>query len=484
MGIFSQYILDSKFCTKRRRFILSLLSYAIFSFGIAGMHQISHLSVYITSYFHYQQQTINMQLGNLIRPLFLVSFSLANPFGGFLEKKIGTYFSIIFCFIINEVIIFIFINQTNLLLTFFLICLLGINCGICHSIPRKNIYSFYPKRRAIIGAFMEVIFISISAFVLVLGEKTINPKKIVLKEGEHYYSYEICKKYRTFYKYYLFIIPFSLLFSILLLEKYNPSKDEGEITKIEIKSQQIDKISYKLKIKSAIFNSRIWKIALFTKFAPFAINFSINTFRVYGALMSFNGTIMQYFGLLSNLSVIIFGPIWGLINDSFPYQVIIKIIIGGTVVHSIFLTLFIKSNIIYSICTFIGPVFFCGLANITQPHIIQVYGIEYFIELEGLVRLMGGVKNIIQIFILYVISKTFKDGPELQIPYRIIYGFSIFLCCFCYYISCNEGVDEFDYKVDESNKIEIENVKSVDKGSKDNEGKNEDTGKIRVVAVA
>ena len=483
MGIYSKITKNSNHITQRKKFILSILSYAIFCFGIAGVHQISHLSVYITSYFHYQKQSINMQVGNLIRPLFLLSFSIANPLGGLLEKKIGIYYSIIFCFTINEIIIFIFLNQTNLLFTFFLICLLGINCGLCHSIPRKNIFSYYPKRRGIIGAFMEVIFISISASVLVLGEKTINPNKIILKKGEHYYPFEVCKKYIIFYKYLLFIIPICLIFSLLFLEKYNPTRDETQIQKIESKPQKIDKTEYKLKMKSAIFNSRIWKIAFFVKFAPFAINFSMNTFRVYGALMSFNGSIMQYFGLLSSLSVIIFGPIWGIINDSFPYHIIIKIIVGGTITHSILLTLFIKSNIIYTICTFTGPVFFCGLANITQPHIIQVYGIDYFIELEGLVRLMGGVKNIVQILILYVISKNFEGGPELQVPYRIIYGFSIFVCFLCYYFSSREGDDEFDYKVQENNKIEIENIKINDKSNKDNIIRNDEKEKIKVITV-
>ena len=52
-------------------------------------------------------------------------------------------------------------------------------------------------------------------------------------------------------------------------------------------------------------------------FSQFAFGFLVSSFRVYGALISINGALMQYAPLFFGLSQIIFGPIWGIINDKF-----------------------------------------------------------------------------------------------------------------------------------------------------------------------
>ena len=61
---------------------------------------ISQYSVYITSYFHHQKIDMDMQYGNLIMPIFMVSNSIFAPLAGFIEKnRIILYFNIKFFFV-------------------------------------------------------------------------------------------------------------------------------------------------------------------------------------------------------------------------------------------------------------------------------------------------------------------------------------------------------------------------------------------------
>jgi hypothetical protein len=129
------------------------------------------------------------------------------------------------------------------------------------------------------------------------------------------------------------------LISLPFLKKYidiNQNKNDKFDNNINI-NKIIEKGNYSKNIKAAIFNSRIWKISFMSIFCEFAIGFAFSTFRVYGALISINGTLMQYIPLFFGLSMIIFGPIWGYINDKFKSFKIIRIICLFFIFHSIML---------------------------------------------------------------------------------------------------------------------------------------------------
>ena len=174
---------------------------------------------------------------------------------------------------------------------------------------------------------MSSFTILIFGFISVIGEKIINPDKVILKKGEQFFPLEVSKNIIIFYKYILKVIPIVTILSLLLIQKYD-NKFDLDLDNKELK-EKINDIkkskNYSVNIKSALSDIRIWKIASIASLSSFALGFSVNTFRVYGALVSINGTFMQYSGGVGAIIFCICTPIWGYINDNFDFTYIIKI---------------------------------------------------------------------------------------------------------------------------------------------------------------
>ena len=444
---------QNKIKKKRTRYILTFIGSIIFGIGGIASLGISQYSVYITSYFHHNQVEIDMQYGNLIMPILMLSNSIFSPLAGLIENKIGLYLSLILSSFLLEIVLLLFINQTNVWFSFILIIFLGLSNGIGMPIPGKNLFCYYPKKGGFLGSLMTSSFILMGTTISVIGEKVINPEKYTLSKGEQFYPLEISKNYIKFYKYFLFINPFTLVLALLLIKKYDP-KYEEELIQDNNNSNTEPKIdknifkrdeNYSKNIKKAIMDKRILRLIGISTLTPFVVGFSRNTFRVYGALASISGGVMQYSQLFTGFSNIFVGPIWGYINDKYKYEIIIKILCGSCIFQSLLFSIFIKSNTIYIICIFLGSIIMSGFMSASNLHILRVYGIKYSLEIGGVIGIFGGVFNILNALLSFIISKFYHTGEELQFAYRFIYISGIFICGVGFYLALNEKDDKFVY---------------------------------------
>ena len=486
---------QNKIKKKRTRYILSFIGTIIFGIGGLVSMGIGQYSVYITSYFHHKQVKIDMQYGNLIMPLLMLSQSLSGPFAGFIEKKIGLYLSLILSSLILEIDILLFINQTSVWFSFILIIFLGFSNGIGLPIPGRNLYFYYPKKRGLLGSLMTSCFILIGTSISVIGEKIINPEKYTLQKEEEFFPLEISKNYIKFYKYILFVNPFLLISAILLIKKYDPKYEDellqedninnaanGEVN--ENKNQNQNNLNkdenYTKNLKTAIVNKRLWGLVGITTLTPFVMDFSGNTFRVYGALSSFSGGIMQYSQLFTRFSNLFVGPIWGYINDKCRYEIIIKILCGSCMLQALLFTIFIKSNTIYIICIFFGSIISSGFMPSSNLHIIKVYGSKYSLEIGGVIRIFGGIFNILNALLSFIISKYFHTGEELQYAYRFIYMVGIIMCGIGFFLTFYENDEKFEYTFS-SKKEEYLNMFNIDYNEKEiNDKKNNESKEIEL----
>ena len=85
--------------------------------------------------------------------------------------------------------------------------------------------------------------------------------------------------------------------------------------KTDVNRNKKNKDNYRNNLKAVIKNKRIWLIIGMTILTPFVLNFSRNTFRVYGALVSMDGGVLQYSQLFIGFSTVFIFPIWGIINS-------------------------------------------------------------------------------------------------------------------------------------------------------------------------
>jgi MFS family permease len=457
---------------KKTRFILSFIGSVIYGLGGVTSIALSHYSVYITSYFHYNKVNIDMHYGNLILPILNFSNSIFSPLAGYIERKLGLYLALSLSFILLELDIILFINQMNIWFTFVLIIFLGCSNGIGMAIPGKNLYQYYPEKSGIINTSLISCYIIIGTTLGVIGEKIINPEQYTLGEGEQFYPLEISKNYKKYYKFVLCMNPFALIISLLLIKKYNPEyekelTEENNNTEENNKNNTIRKDNnYSKNIKSAIINKRIWCLIGIANLTPFVIIFSKNTFRVYGALVNVSGSVLQYSILFTSFSSIIVGPIWGYLNDKYRYEIIIKILSICCIIQALFLSIFIKSNTIYIIFILFGSVIITGFTSASHLHILRVYGIKYSLEIGGVIGIFGGIINILNTSLSLIVSKYFQNGDELRFAYRLIYIAGILISGLGGFLAFYEKDDKYLYPFSQN---ENDYLTMINSDSKDNE---------------
>ena len=448
-----QKLTNNNISTKKKtKFILSFIGTLLYGFGGLTTMGIGQYNVYITSYFYHNKVNIDMQYGNLIMPIIMLSNSIFSPLAGYMENKIGLYLSLALSSILIELGVILFINQISISFSLILIIFLGFSSGIGMSFPGKNLYYYYPKRGGFLGSVMGSCFIIISTIMGVVGEKIINPEKYTLKKGEQFYPLQISQNYKKYFKYILFINPFTLILALLLIKKYNPELDKesneenNNINENNMKKNKIKKDeNYSKNIKMAVLDKRIWRIIGINIFTPFVIGFSRITFRVYGALASISGAVMQYSIFFTGFSNVIVGPIWGYISDKYSYEILMKIICSCCIFHALILSILIKSNTIYLICIFLGSIIISGFFASSRLHILKVYGIKYSLEISGIIGIFGGIFNILNSSLSLIISKFYHKGEELQVAYRYVYIIGILISGIGFYLSIHEKDDEFQY---------------------------------------
>ena len=348
-------------------------------------------------------------------------------------------------------------------------------------VPVNNLFFYYPKKNGIINSLVGASIVILSTVFGLLGEKIINPEKYTLSKDEQFYPLEISQKYIIFYKYILYIYPFVQILVFLLIKKYNPAYDEelieeNNINEIENKDQnQIIKKdeNYSKNINSAILDKRIWRITGIIVLSPFSLDFSRNTFRVYGALVSINGTIMQYSSLLTGIPVIIFSPLWGYIADKYKYEILIKILTSSSLIISLLLSLFSQYNAFYTIFIFIITIFTMGFLTVNHLHILRVYGIKYNLEIGGIIGIFSGLFNVSYALLSFIISKFYHTGEELKFAYRFVFIGGIIISSIAFYLALYEKDDKFIYPyLQKGKKKEYANMINSDINEKEKKQKN------------
>ncbi len=449
-------IKNSKSNKKKTRFILSLIGSILYYTIHIIFIGIGNFSVYITSYFHHNNISIDMQYSNLIMPIIMLCNSLSTPLSGYFVNKLGIHLTLILSFVLVELDVFLFINQMNKFLSIFLIALIGINSGLGSPIPLINLVFYYPQKKGTIGASIGALLMIIGIVTNVIGEKVINPEKYILEKGEIFYPLIISKNYLKYFKYALIINPFLFVLSLLLIKKYDHELDqellkENENTNNEIEVTKNTNIkikknkNYLKNIKSALLNIRIWRLISITCLSSFVSFFSKNTFRVYGALCSFNGTVMQYNQLIIGFSHIMASPIWGYIVDNYKYKTLMKILCSCFILEALLFSIFIKNNIIYILCIIFGSLLDSGQINVSKTNLINVYGLEYILEISGIFGIFIKFFDNLNSLISFIISKYYHTGEELQFAYRFVYISGIVISILGFYLTCYEKEDKYIY---------------------------------------
>ena len=448
--------------------------------GVAFILPINNFTVYITSYIHLKQNYVTMHYGMFINLLFTFSNSFSSPLGGYLENLLGFRKTIIFGFIILFIGNLFFISQQNIWFCYLLSIIMGMGAGIGTSVIGKNLILFRPNKKGTIGGILSLGILFIVSLFAIIGEKIISFGGYTLKNGEQFYPEEIAN--RT-YKYFLFgefCIPLGLILSFLFIYEFKPEYTEniqenmrsfkntkneqnteeekepvfleeetnGKNEKIQSKiidNNELIKENSKKNAMKAINTIRYWKIALISFFINFSISFMINTGRTFGALIGIKGTVLQFSMIIQGISLIIVGPIFGILSDKKGPLFILRIISILTIISGILLFSFMEITWIFIIAFMISTISIAGLMSSFSPFIMEIYGIKESVILGGIINSFSKLSDIITTITAFVVSLYF-EGDKLKTPYRVMYLISAIFCSLSSFLLFNETQDKFIYE--------------------------------------
>ena len=133
----------------------------------------------------------------------------------------------------------------------------------------------------------------------------------------------------------------------------------------------------------ALKNFRFWRNIFIIGIMPLWIFIIQSSFRAYVVMIGVDTTIIYYLG--SGLSLMcLLSPLWAHLVDIFGFQPIMKIIGFICCIMPIYFYFFMGNTIFYPIGLVISFTMLMGIASCTVPHLMQIYGIRYYLIIGGL----------------------------------------------------------------------------------------------------
>mgnify|MGYP002625172148 CR=1 FL=1 len=492
----------------KNKFISTIIGTIAVYVGIAYIIPIGNFSVYITSFLHLKQDFVTMHYGMFINLIFHFAATLSHPLGGIIENKIGFLFTIYTGYIILFIGNLVFIFQQNLWLCGVLCIVMGIGEGIAYSLLMKNLTFYAPKKKGIIsGAMAILITLAISIFSLT-GEKIIAFNGYTLKDKEEFYPEHIAERTYLYFIIGIFSIPISMILSTIFLYEYKPeiaskkyidktnenennNENNNEIndsnddssnensedsnnsrSKSDIRfrfaanylEQKEVKEKAKKNVKIALKSLRFWRITLFSFCLNFPLKFINTTGRTIGALIGLNGKALQYLQVFQASSVVVGGPLLGILVDKKGPLLILRIVSIILFIPGILLIFFMDNLYVFIGCLMLVELALVGLSVGFHTFIMEIFGIQESVILAGVINLFSKISEIITTVTAFIVS-FFYTKAELEIPYKFIYIICTCLCFISIILIIIENKEKYNYN---NEKSESDNDSGEEK---DNENK-------------
>ena len=503
--------------SKRTKFILSFISSIVYLLGYSIIMESGNFSVYFISYIHYKQEWVDMQFGNLMRPIIILFLSVFSPLSGIMENLVGPRLALLSSAIVIEIVLLFFFLQRNLWIFYILSLFLGLGCGLSAQIVVKNCCMYYPKKKGFISACIMSLGALIGSSYTLLGEKIINPdrEEVIDKKTNPYYSEEISERSKYFFLFGMLVMPIATAFSIFLFYKYDPSceieneegdkmdkkvedikgpllegtkeeeiknnetktpsNDKKEDEKLNI-SNSYNKSTLHQNIKKALKTFRFWRNILISGIMPFGLLFIFATSRAYSSLLGVSGDIVGTLAGTMNIIGSTCNPIWAFCCDKFGFQPVTKIITISIIIFNCYFFICLDKDIFYVIGLYISCVFRGGVLACITPHVMQIYGLKYYLLLGGFLRLFNALFSFMIAMISTIISIWFHQADDLLLPYRIIcsVGFILAIIGLIFVYQENDTKFRFEDEKEENKIKEKEEKKSEEETPNEGKEKNED----------
>ena len=421
--------------------ISSIISSIIYIFGNFSIWLLGFTNIYLISFRRHYNKNIDFSYSYCFIPLLHLSFCLTAPLSGTIEDKYGGRLTIVLSNSISCMAFYIMYYSRNIFFDYSLILLIGFGIAIGYNITIKNACSYFMNRKALVVGIINLIPNILCLFLIFYVEIDIlNYAGATPSIEETYYRKKIFMNYQKLIIFEIKLLLFTCLGSLLLYFQNNPKetlkfgfnekikKDNNpNIDKIEKKKKKINK---SLEIKIAIKDKRTIKlIIMIFLFFP-TINFINNSMRMHLTLYFF---YELGYNIVASISFLLFA----IIGDCIQFRILFVFL--AALLSVVSFTIAFGDDIIYFVIGVVVSSFvFSGFIVIFDVHIMNVYGMQNYNHIWGLVRASGGISEIFGI----IFNFTLESDNSV---YKIIYGIIGFFNLFSLFLGLFETDDKFNY---------------------------------------
>ena len=343
-------------------------------------------------------------------------------FGGAVDRKLGTHFTVILGCLSICIADFLLMISKNFALDFFFIIFYGIGFGISMTSAVGNACRYFPKNRGLINAICGGIGGN-------LGSALCNFMIGIYTNNQQYKDERV-----RHYHYLVFHIIYMIVGTILAvgfittfkesamdhpLTNESDSKTERLTNSLEVEetindnsdipiTTQIDNIGeQQAELKVILKHWRIYFISLIF-FCTFFVQDFINTVG-----FAFGTNIVEYVEITkkpSKMSIIfkimnviccITAPIWGFIYDKLEFQKTLMLVNCLSMLNSFLIKFTSHTIITYAFSIIFNGSLFTGSFIMIYPHVSKVFGFKYAGEMYGIVVLSTGISRLIASLLLH-----------------------------------------------------------------------------------
>lgn len=386
-------------------------------FNVIAMRTILPLQILgiymISQYYHYyvenNKEPISMYYSYFVVAIYSICHSIGTPFSGFIEHKIGLKLTVMLSGLLGLLIALGSYFIKSFYFSFFGFGFFGFSVGLSFLVTLKQACTYFPEKKGLIISLFYSFGGLVNSGFYYLGEYIINPNNELMDSKTNTYSKYVSGNYNDYLLIIIILVPCGSIIFILLTfsSRFNTKKSMNNITINREESSKLDepitqekpkenevKPSYNQRywkdLKKVITSWTLWRMLLLIFFQTFLIIMLTSTFRPIGDMLGISRLAMNLTATLSGIFVILFSPVWGFFYDKFgfkPLAVVLSIcsgINGGLFI----LSLYLKSDILFSITVCINTVLLAGGNSFYIPHIMHIYGMFYSMEITGCLSIL------------------------------------------------------------------------------------------------
>ena len=333
-----------------------------------------------------------------------------------------------------------------------------------------------PNKKGLIVSIIGGVTILLAGIFSIVGEKIINPDGYTLGEEEEYYEYKYSSRTYLYFMIGFFTIPLGDIIFLLFSHEYkepiiddidnlqieegneetkngnkNETEEKDQPNENKIKNQTNNSFFQELKgiekykkekIKKIIKTFRFWRIAIVSFLLSFPISFMMTTGRTFGAIIGIEGRALQFLMAIQGISIIIIGPIFGIISDKKGPMIILRISSIVSIAPGILLFFFIDNSVLYIISFVLIAIGLVSKMVSFNPLLMEIYGIQESVILSGIINGLGKIGEIITTVSAFVIS-FYYSKDEIKTPYKIIFVSGSVCSIISFLLLCFESNKKF-----------------------------------------